>query len=272
MPIEKKPLKQVSKDYCPPSSVLYKVKDGDSFISIAKHYNVEEWELIYENFRTRDTAEVNWYLRKYVGCKKQTLDGQNWIFSSDANPGFIHIPNQIIDIPCLVVPSKLKNVWAGIAKSHSGDLPGIGAHDLTGRVYNLGDELPDVRNAVVNINGFKFGLGLGGSIGAVFVIAYGYSDSYKMNGGVVGEWDFDLSIGAKLGDFLKGIKGIGKVIDTIQKYKKMRYLTENAIKNRGIVNPGIYAIPIPLAGVGLHAWVGFKFGDITIFKSGRGIP
>jgi len=272
MPIERKPDNLVPKDYHPPSSVLCRVKDGDSFISIANQYNMEEWELIYENFKTRDTAEVNWYLRNYVGCKKQTLDGSNWIFSSDANPGFIHIPEQIINIPHLVKRSKLENVWAGIAKSHSGDLPGVGAHDLTGKIYNLGDELPDVRNAVININGFKFGLGLGGSIGAVFVIAYGYSNSYKMNGGVIGEWDIDLSLGAKLGDFFKGVKGIGKVIDTLQKYKKLRYLSQVAIKDRGIVRPGIYAIPIPLAGVGLHVWVGFKFGDITIFKSGRGIP
>lgn len=272
MPIEKMPLKPVPENHHPPSSVQYRVKDGDSFISIAKKYHMEEWELIYENFRTRDTAEVNWYLYHYVGCKKQTSDGNNWIFSSDAYPGFIHIPDQIIHVPRLAQPSKLKNVWAGLAKSHSGDLAIIGAHDLTGKIYNLGDELPDVRNAIVNINGFKFGAGLGASVGAVFVLAYGYSHSYKMNGGVVGDWDFDLSIGAKLGDFLKGLKGLGKTIDTIQKYKKMRYLTEVAIKSRGIVRPGVHAIPIPLAGVGLHVWFGFKFGDISIFGSGRGIP
>jgi len=272
MPIEKKPDNPVPKNYKPSSSILYKVKDGDSFVSIARLYNLEEWELIYENFKTRDVSEVNWYLRNYVGCKKQTKDGANWIFSSDANPGYIHIPDQIIDIPQPVAPSKLKNVWAGIAKAHSGDLAVVGAHDLTGKIYNLGDELPDVRNAFININGFKFGLGLGGSIGAVFVVAYGYSDASKMNGGVSGEWDFDLAIGAKLGDFLKGLKGIGKAVDTIQKYKKIRYFTEVAIKNRGIASPGIFVIPIPLAGGGIHAWAGFKFGDITIFQSGKGIP
>lgn len=271
MPIEKAPRNKIPKNYLPPSSQPYKVKDGDSFESIAQKFGMEEWELIYENFKTRDPAEVNWYLRNYVGCQKQTLDGSNWVFSSDANPGIIHIPNQVIDLPKHVEPSKLKNVWAGIAKSHSGDLFVIGAHDLTGKIYNLGDELPDVRNAVININGYKFGPGLGASVGAVFVIAHGYSDSCSMNG-VSGNWDVDIAIGAKLGDFLKGLKGIGKAIDTIQKYKKLRYLTENAIKNYGILNPGIYTIPIPLVGAGLHAWGGFKFGDVTVFNRGKGIP
>lgn len=271
MPIEKIPIKKIAKTYIPPSSKPYKVKDGDSFTTIATKYKMEEWELIYENFKTRDPLEVNWYLRNYTGCIKQTADGKNWVFSSNANPGIIYIPEEIIDVPKVTQTSRLKNVWAGIAKSHSGDLFLIGAHDLTGKIYSLGDELPDVRNAVININGYKFGPGLGASVGAVFVIAHGYSSANLMNG-VSGGWDFDLAIGAKLGDFLKGIKGLGKVIDTIQKFKKMRYLTENVIKNIGIVNPGVYTIPIPLAGAGLHVWGGFKFGDVTIFSSGRGIP
>jgi hypothetical protein len=165
----------------------------------------------------------------------------------------------------------LRNVWAGIAKSHSGDLAVIGAHDLTGKIYNLGDELPDVRNAVININGWKFGVGLGGSIGAVFVIAHGYENQLQMNG-VTEAWDFDFSVVGKLDSFLKGLKGIGKTIDTIQKYKKTRYLAENVIKNRGITTPGFYAISIPMAGLGLHVWGGWKFGDITVFSSGKGIP
>lgn len=170
-----------------------------------------------------------------------------------------------------VESAPLPNIWAGIAKGHSGDLIIVGAHDITGKIYNLGDELPDVRNAVININGYKFGIGLGGSIGAVFVIAHGYANAGEING-VSGSWDFDLSIGAKLGDFFKGVWGLGKVVDTIQKYKKMRYLTQNAIKKCNITDRGVYAIPIPLAGVGLHVWGGFRFGNITIFRSGKGIP
>lgn len=236
---------------------------------------MEVWELIYENFRTRNPSEVNWYLRNHVGCSRKTKDGLNWIFSNDANPGIIYVPERVIEMPPMVItakpPSRMKNVWVGLAKSHSGDLFIIGAHDLTGKLFNLGDELPDVRNAIININGFKFGAGLGGSVGLSIVIAHGYYNAMAMNG-VKGGMDFDISIGAKLGAFLKGFKGLGKAVDTIQKYKKMRYLTENAIKSIGIHKPGIYTFPVPLAGVGLHLWAGFKFGDVRVLRTGKGIP
>lgn len=274
MPIEKKPQIPIPKNQIPPDFRPYQVKDGEGWRKLAKFHGMEVWELIYQNFKTRNPAEINWYLREYVGCTKKTTDKKNWMFSSDAKPGIIYVPMRRIVMPPIYiegkVPSKFENVWAGLAKSHSGDFFIIGAHDLTGIVYNLGDELPDVRNVKLNINGWKFGPGLGGSVSSVFVIAHGYQKAHHMNG-VSGGWDFDVSIGAKLGDFLKGVKGFGKAVDTIQKYKKMRYLTENAVKNIGITKPGIYTIPIPFAGVGLHLWGGYKFGDVTVVGTGKGI-
>jgi len=165
----------------------------------------------------------------------------------------------------------LKDVWAGVAKSYSGDLFVVGAHDLTGKVYNLGDPDKNIRNAIININGYKLGVGLGGSVSGVFVLAHGYRTAQEMNG-VSGGWDFDLAIVSKLSDFLKGLKGLGQVIDTMEKYKKMTALTQNVIKNLGITEPGIYTIPIPFTGFGMHVWGGFKFGDVSVFTTGNGIP
>ena len=274
MPIEKIPARPVLRGYVPSGFRPYKVTNNDSWSKLARTYRMEVWELIYENFKTKDAAETNWYLKNYVGCRKATSDGKNWIFSSDAKPGIVYIPVNRADLPPASntnaeIP-QLKKVWAGIAKAHSGDLFIAGAHDLTGVIYNLGDALPDVRNAVININGYKLGPGLGGSISAVFVIAHGYGTADEMRG-KIGGWDFDIAIAAKLDSILKGIRGIGKAVDTIQKYKKMRYLTENAIKNLGISERGIYSIPIPLAGVGLHLWGGYKTGTVSIFSKGKGI-
>ena len=275
MPIERKPTNLVMNGYMPPHTTPYKVRDGDSWHKLARRYNMDPWDLIHLNFKSRDPAEVNWYLRAYVGCTKASGDRRNWMFSSDAEPGIVHVPMRAMEMPPAVgegaAPAKLRTVWAGLAKSHSGDLFVIGAHDLTGKVYNLGDEIPNIKNAWININGWKFGPGLGGSIGAVFIIAHGYETAGEMNG-VSGGWDFDVAIGAKLGDFLKGVKGLGKAVDTIQKYKKLRYLTENAIKNLGITKPGVYTIPIPVAGAGLHVWGGYKFGDVTVPGTGVGVP
>lgn len=274
MAIEKHPHNRIPRNYVPPHTKPYKVKDGDSWETVAAALGMKAWDLIYMNFQTRDPAEVNWYLHHYVGCHRQTHDGKNWMFSSGANPGIIHVPPKTIVMPPLMIEGKipfLSKVWAGLGKAHSGDLFVIGMHDLTGKVYNLGDEWPNVRNALININGFKFGPGLGADVSAVFILAHGYLTAREMIG-VSGDWDFDISIGAKLGDFLKDVKGLGKVIDGIEKYQKMRYLAENAIKNRLIAEDGVYTIPIPFAGVGLHLWGGYKFGDVSVFGTGVGVP
>ncbi|HYS94496.1 MAG TPA: papain-like cysteine protease family protein [Candidatus Acidoferrales bacterium] len=92
MPIEKEPVRKVSRTHVSPGSVPYRVKDGDTWISIARAHALDPWDLIEANFATRDAGEVNWYLRDYVGCKVATPDKKNWEFSSSAAPGVIHIP------------------------------------------------------------------------------------------------------------------------------------------------------------------------------------
>ena len=283
MPIEKRPSNPLPGDYIPPGGIPYKVKTNDDLGSVARKNGVPEHVLVMFNFATNDPAEINWYLRRNVGCIRATHDHTNWMFTSEAAPGLIYLPPPwhrpsfsptVAPVPVPKTEPKkslLKDVWAGFGKAHSGDLFVIGAHDLTAKVYNLGDDLSNVRNAVVNFNGWKFGIGLGADVGAVFVLAHGYPVAKDMIG-VSGDKDFDISIGTKLGDFLKDIKGLGKVIDGIEKYKKMRYIVENAIKSRTIAEPGLLTLPIPFAGIGLHLWAGFKFGDVSIFGTGTGIP
>jgi hypothetical protein len=105
MAIEKAPKSPVPRGCRPPNSRPYRVKDGDSWVSIARQNSLDTWALIEFNFKTRNPDEVNWYLRHHVGCKKQTRDGKNWMFSSGDNPGIIHIPLTVtvIDMPPLVV-------------------------------------------------------------------------------------------------------------------------------------------------------------------------
>lgn len=276
MLIEETPARPVSKQRKPDGFTQYKVKDGDTLENIAQRYYLTSGELAYENFKTKDPGKINWYLRNRVGCTQLTEDGKHWAFSSDATPGTIYVPKQKTNVPKKLEGERkvplLKNVWAGVAKAHSGDLFVVGAHDLTGMVYNLGDGVPGVRNAMLNINGFKFGAGLGGSISAVFVLCYGYKSAEAMNG-VAGGPDFDLALGAKLSSLLKSFQAGAKAVDTVQKYKKTRYIAENLIKNRSFAteDSAIITLPIPLAGVGLHAWGGYKFGDVSIMSTGKGL-
>jgi hypothetical protein len=283
MPIEKRPSNPLPADFVPVHGIPYRVRTGDDLGSVADDNGIPLHVLITFNFATNNPAEINWYLRRNVGCVQPTNDHKNWKFSSEATPGIIYIPpawhrpSFPTTVPPVPVPkpspqkSLLKDVWAGIGKSHSGDLFVIGAHDLTAQVYNLGDDLPNVRSALVNFNGWKFGIGLGADVGAVVVLAHGYPEAKDMIG-VSGDKDFDISIGTSLGAFLKDVKMLGKAIDGIEKYKKMRYIVENAIKNRAIGEAGIFTIPIPFASVGLHLWAGYKFGDVKVFSTGVGVP
>jgi hypothetical protein len=107
MPIEKEPMIKVAKNYVPPNSAQYKVKDGDSWESIARTHGLDVWDLIEANFKTRNAEEINWYLRNHVGCNLPTVDGKNWRFSSGANPGIIHIPKGLPSLYYVVPNMKL---------------------------------------------------------------------------------------------------------------------------------------------------------------------
>lgn len=275
MALEKRPHNPLPSGYVPPLSKPYKVQDGDTWESVARKHGVDVIDLIYLNCKTTNFREVNWYLHNRVGCRVMTHNHHNWKFTSSAQPGIIHIPQRRMIMPPLVVtghvPSRWDQVWAGFGESHSGDLFVVGAHDLNGKLYNLGDKWPEVRNVTISVHGYKFGLGLGGDVGAVFIIAHGFPDGKDMEG-VDGDWDFDLALAAKLSDVLKGLKGIGRGVKTIEDYKKTRTVAEDVFKNRGIGKPGVYTIPIPLAGWGLHIWGGYKFGDIDVTNTGVGAP
>ena len=59
---------------------------------VVRKFAVGVKELIYFNFMTDNPDEVNWYLRRHVGCEKISPSGNNWMFSRRATPGYIYIP------------------------------------------------------------------------------------------------------------------------------------------------------------------------------------
>jgi hypothetical protein len=91
MPV-KQPQRPLSPQYRPTGGISYKVRDGDSWWSLAAKSAVNPWWLVQYNFETRDPDEVNWYLRDRVGCTKKTPDGNNFVFSQAAQPGIIYLP------------------------------------------------------------------------------------------------------------------------------------------------------------------------------------
>jgi hypothetical protein len=92
MPIEKHRTTPLAHNFRPPGGTPYRVQNGDTWRSLAAKVHIDVWNLIDYNFHTRNPDEVNWYLRRNVGCRKATPDGKNYIFSSDANPGIVYLP------------------------------------------------------------------------------------------------------------------------------------------------------------------------------------
>jgi hypothetical protein len=126
MPIEKAPRHPLPSNYVPPGGERYTVGNGDSWTALAKKRGIDVGDLIEFNFQTRDPAEVNWYLRRNVGCRK-TDDGRNWIFSADASPGLIYFPPAKKPIPVVKpeasapCPEELNAAQATLEKSRSSD-------------------------------------------------------------------------------------------------------------------------------------------------------
>lgn len=88
----KSPSTPLPPGYIPAGGRPCHVKDGDSWLTLAKSCGVDPLWLIQYNFETRDPAEVNWYLQNRVGCVKTTVNGQNFMFSAGATPGIVYLP------------------------------------------------------------------------------------------------------------------------------------------------------------------------------------
>lgn len=165
---------------------------------------------------------------------------------------------------------RVSDVWLGIGEIHSGDLLVAGYYNWNGRAYRLSaDESGHVDYVDLTSHGWKLGPGLGGSGGAVAIFARGIKKPSKFKDGFNwGGADFDLAIGAQLGSALKSLKGVGTVVKTLNDYKKLNYVGQELLKNKAFLKKGVYTIPIPLAGAGLHVWVGRKYGEIMLNSTG----
>ena len=89
----RQPKKALPASYRPTGGLPYKVGERDSWSSVAAKHGVDPLWLVQYNFETRDPAEVNWYLKHRIGCRKTTANGKNLMFSSADAPGIIYVPN-----------------------------------------------------------------------------------------------------------------------------------------------------------------------------------
>jgi hypothetical protein len=275
------PAHPVPKDYIPPNSVPHKVKTGENWGVVAAKYGKTYEELVWANFKTLEPREINWYLHNNVGCKKVTRDGYNYMFSDNDNPGIIHIPPQVMHMPPMVITAKapdklLDSVWLGVGVQSGGRIL-FGIDSVAGPLFNLGDHLNRVRYAVIMQEGASIGLGLGGSGGLVAIFAYGIKHVSGFDSASV-DFDFGISLGPKLGAYLKNLKhvknlkNIGKVIsksaEYADEYKKLKYVGENMAKSGAFTKPGLFVLPVPGANWGLGLWAGYRASETKLEDRG----
>jgi hypothetical protein len=82
----------------PPTEDLLKtqpVTQSDNWQTLkAQFRRCDAWDIIYYNFATYNSEEVNWYLREWIGCHDLSPDGKNFRFGllSNGHPMQIYIP------------------------------------------------------------------------------------------------------------------------------------------------------------------------------------
>ena len=96
-PIERTPSRPLPDHYEPPHSRPVRVGNDETWETVAAQYHMDVKRLVYFNFHTNNTDEVNWYLRRRVGCNVPSPSGFNWTFKN-ASPGYIHVPIKVMTI------------------------------------------------------------------------------------------------------------------------------------------------------------------------------
>lgn len=273
MALERAPASPLPNTYRPAGGRPYKVKNTDSFVSIAKAHGLDPLALIEFNFNTRDPWEVNWYLRRNVGCRRQTQDGKNYVFSAGDAPGIVYLPSASAPVPA-AAPT---NLWFGIGFKGGGHIVLIGKESFAGNVWSLDHFENRFR---LDVDGWRVGPGLGAAGGIALVLITGVAHPNDLRNHPMSGADFQLALGARLGSVVKAVKELPWVIRIAREWKHARKLGQAAItfaeweKSRDSVRqllnatgvdlnppvPQVTIFEIPGAGPGLEVSAYWGFG------------
>jgi hypothetical protein len=234
---EKAPAK-IDLTYKPPGGIPYKVTDADDWWKLAakpevKASGIDALGLCHYNFLTRVPAEINYYLRNKVGCCKATPDKKNYMFSSNADPGYVYLPppnvKPIPEVPGIQPSPEPKlqlNSWLGLGFKFGSTVVVVGIEQMGGMIISIQDlvnQEPQVRTVSLNAQTTRMGLGVGASGGLCLIYISSLRHPSQLNSLLAGGVDFNLALGGNAGSVIKGGKTIGKL-------KKLQPLIEFIVK------------------------------------------
>jgi len=281
MPIERAPARPLPQNHQPPGGVPYRVGDNETWGSIAATAQIDVFALIEFNFQTRNPAEVNWYLRRNVGCVLPTADGKNWRFSAKAQPGIIYLPPS----PVVATPgAQPSGIWYGLGLKGGGHFFAIGKDTIEAWLVSY-DRYED--NFFMNVDGWRVGPGLGGSVGVVLVVVTSLNKPQQLNGHMFGGADFEASLGGRWSSVakavdklqpamkvLKGAKRVTKGAIKAAEWEKTRDAVKAAAGALGMkfdaAEPQVNAIGVPGAGIGAEISLFYGWGEVLVHSVSEG--
>lgn len=168
------------------------------------------------------------------------------------------------------VDHKFDNRWLGFGVKSGGQLGIGGVESVTAYVVNLGD----IETFDLEIISGRFGLGLGGTVGAVAVIGFGFSIPYELDHKSLNDWGVNITFTEKLISksviqslqasklFLDGFRGGRYVAPVLNKSKAFADAAGFAnVRNllhtlygglEAAKGSGVVVIDLPFLGVGLE--------------------
>ena len=173
--------------------------------------------------------------------------------------------------------------WIGVGMKSGGQVAVIGLESTGAFMVNLGNH----ETFWLRILNARYGPGLGGSAGAVAVLAWGLIEPYDLHGQEISEWGFNVSVAEKLAsgslkqslqmfeqlnqlwDSRKGLynvlDGAMSMISTVEQIK--RRLTSFFVMCEAGKRRGVVTIDIPSAGYGVELSAYVTRGHMAVQNS-----
>ncbi len=258
MPIlrEPKPLPSPL-DYIPPESEAHKVKQGESWWTLAdlpgpRSKDLSAGDLCFFNFRTRKGAEINWYLRNKVGTSRTTHSGKNYVFSWSDTPGIVYLPKVGAQPPVTETERRLDTqIWIGLAGKAGTTFVVPGTETIVGICMSVDDT---DRWMSVTGSGSRLGAGFGASGGAAIMIVGGVKRPGQLNGHMQGEVDFNVALGAKFGKAVKAATAGKKFEPLVRFITRVGAKTPDGLRKALLNDPDKKADLIKLIKTNKEAW------------------
>lgn len=224
MALWRRPRNELGKHHVPENCRKYHYRSGESFVSIARKFEMDPLELIQLNFRTTNPREVNYYLREHCGCTRETRSGKNYVFSTGdrrnkaGEASYLWVPRSASRLPVVVEGKPPSGLWFGLGVRVDAGA-GVSLSPLYAYLFSH-DRFGD--NFLLYMDGRSATVGAAFGATPVLVVASGVYSPWELHDYFYeGDWDLQLKLGANWGKILKGLKGSSKAGPLVEKATRL---------------------------------------------------